>query len=176
MDVPPNVMYARHGLALHELRAAFEPLLWKQGGRTDLEQVWFPGAHADFGGGYPAGETGFSDASLLWMAAEAEAKGLALDWASPFLNPAPCSPQVHHEIRGPFLPALPSVRKWLRAPTFNSTETFHFHTSARDHLFAEPRPTYAYKHPFVNAALRQVDEFAVPCMVASLLLGNRVVA
>lgn len=176
VEVPPNVMYARHGLALHELRAAFEPLLWKQGRHSDLEQVWFPGAHADVGGGYGAGETGLSDASLLWMAAEVEARGLALDRSSPWLNPLPCPPHVHHEIRGAFLPTIPSARNWLRVPTSDSDETFYFHRSAREHLFAAPRPTYAYRHPFVNAALRQVDELAAPRMVLSRLLGNRVVS
>lgn len=176
VDVPPNVMYARHGLALHELRASFEPLLWKRGGHSDLEQVWFPGAHADVGGGYRTGETGLSDASLLWMAAEAEARGLALDRTSPWLHPRPCPPQVHHEIRGLFIPTIPSARRWLRFPDSDLDESFYFHRSAREHLFKSPRPMYAYKHPFVNAALRQVDELAAPRIVVSRLMGNRVVS
>lgn len=176
VEVPPNVMCARHGLALHELRTSFEPLLWERGGHSDLEQVWFPGAHADVGGGYRAGETCLSDTSLMWMAAEAEAKGLALDRASQHLNRAPCAPHVHHELRGLFLPTMPMVRKWLRLQGWDSAETFHFHGSARDYLFATPRPEYKFKHPLVNAALRQADELASPRMVISRLKGIRVVS
>lgn len=51
-DVPPNVMAARHALALHEVRRAFEPMLWEDSkSHPSLEQVWFAGAHADVGGG-----------------------------------------------------------------------------------------------------------------------------
>jgi fused signal recognition particle receptor len=36
-----------------------------------VQQVWFPGAHSDVGGGYPVGdESGLSDATLEWMAKE----------------------------------------------------------------------------------------------------------
>lgn len=175
VDVPPNVMHARHGLALHELRETFEPLLWSSAGHSSLEQVWFPGAHADVGGGYLPGETGLSDIALHWMAAEAEAKGLALDKSSKWLQPAARRPEVHHEIRGIFLATLPAVRRWLDVANRDSVHGFHFHASARDHLFASPRAAYAYKHPFVNAALRRADELAAPRMVLSRLRGNRIV-
>ncbi|MEO7008476.1 MAG: DUF2235 domain-containing protein [Caldimonas sp.] len=176
VDVPPNVMHARHGLALHELRESFEPLLWTGCGHASLEQVWFPGAHADVGGGYLPGETGLSDAALLWMAAETEAKGLVLDQTSKWLRPTPRPPEVHHEIRGVFLATLPAVRRWLdHANDAGSVETCHIHASARDRLFASTRPSYAHKHPFVNAALRQADELTVPRMLLSRLHGNRIV-
>jgi len=35
--------------------------------KAHVEQVWFPGAHSNVGGGYA--ETGLSDAALIWMIA-----------------------------------------------------------------------------------------------------------
>ncbi len=83
-ELPKNVTHARHALALHELRPLFEPTLWTKltnpSQSTDklknpsLKQCWFPGAHADVGGGYE--EDGLSHNALLWMAREAQMAGL----------------------------------------------------------------------------------------------------
>ena len=73
-------------LAIDETRLVFAPTLWEisadapAGTSTHderVKQVWFEGAHADVGGGYP--ETGLSDTALLWMAREARAAGLVFD-------------------------------------------------------------------------------------------------
>ncbi|GAA1941152.1 DUF2235 domain-containing protein [Nocardioides marmoribigeumensis] len=77
------VVTARQALAIDEPRMKFEPCLWEEpvppweDGR--IRQVWFEGAHSDVGGGYGAKECGLSDTALLWMAAEAQDKGLVLD-------------------------------------------------------------------------------------------------
>jgi hypothetical protein len=42
-----------------------------------LEQCWFPGVHANIGGGYA--KTGLSDIPLQWMMAKLAGAGLALD-------------------------------------------------------------------------------------------------
>ncbi|MGS0755537.1 T6SS phospholipase effector Tle1-like catalytic domain-containing protein [Roseateles sp. GG27B] len=72
--LPPNVVKARHALALHEYRVSFEVLLWTPPDARDQEppdivQMWFPGAHGDVGGGYL--ETDASNVSsshaLRWM-------------------------------------------------------------------------------------------------------------
>jgi len=165
VDVPPNVMHARHGLALHELREAFEPLLWSGGSHGSLAQVWFAGAHADVGGGYPAGESGLADTALLWMADQAEAHGLALDRTSAWLHPQAADACVHHEIRGAFLATLPRPRRWLGASDADAAWTFRFHASAGARLFAPARPQYDYRQPFVNAALRRADELTAVRMV-----------
>ncbi len=45
-----------HAMAIDEQRQPFEPTLWRRSKfkkfNTVVEQVWFPGAHADIGGGY----------------------------------------------------------------------------------------------------------------------------
>jgi len=77
-DLGDGVVHARQALALDEVRASFSPTLWTDvaPGR-DVKQVWFPGVHADVGGGYR--ETALSDCPLRWMVDESEGLGLCLD-------------------------------------------------------------------------------------------------
>lgn len=79
-DLADNVSHAFHALALHEFRKQFPPTLWTRS-RPDqtVEQVWFPGAHADVGGGVR--DNGLPNAALLWMAGRAASVGLELDLA-----------------------------------------------------------------------------------------------
>lgn len=75
-----NVQYAKHAISIDENRKDFARVKWgkKKGtGRDDrnpdgsiwFEQVWFPGNHADLGGGYPENESRLSDGALRWMLA-----------------------------------------------------------------------------------------------------------
>jgi uncharacterized protein (DUF2235 family) len=81
-----SVLHARHALALDDERRTFHPIPWderaekQQRGRVDpdrLTQVWFPGMHADVGGGYP--DDGLSFVPLCWMIDEAAEKGLKFE-------------------------------------------------------------------------------------------------
>ncbi len=77
-----DVEHACHAVAIDECRRLFQPTLFRQsesGARRGhaLEQSWFAGVHSNVGGGYQ--DTGLSDIALHWMAARAEARGLALD-------------------------------------------------------------------------------------------------
>jgi uncharacterized protein (DUF2235 family) len=75
------VRHAYHAVAIDERRRPFEPTLWELAeGDTrppgsSLEQVWFTGVHCDIGGGYK--DPSLSELPLLWMAAKAQACGLA---------------------------------------------------------------------------------------------------
>ena len=62
-----RVERACHALAMDDERRTFHPVLWDEQGEKDdrIEQVWFPGAHANVGGGYP--KQGMSLVSLDWM-------------------------------------------------------------------------------------------------------------
>lgn len=65
----PPLRHIAHAMALDEKRSRFHPLLLcpaYNAELTKLEQEWFPGAHADVGGGYE-GETALPDISLGWM-------------------------------------------------------------------------------------------------------------
>src|SRR5258706_9343833 len=74
-----NVGYAKHAISIDENRADFARVGWKPTAeklnkRDDhknlyFEQVWFPGVHADVGGGYLENEARLSDISLGWMVA-----------------------------------------------------------------------------------------------------------
>jgi uncharacterized protein (DUF2235 family) len=84
-----------HALALDETRTAFAPVLWRRapGWSGELEQVWFPGAHADVGGdvGGAPDAAPLANLSLRWMLERAQARGLALppDWRARFpVDPA----------------------------------------------------------------------------------------
>ena len=59
------VEFGFHAMALDEQRRDFPVTRWDKDKR--VEQVWFIGAHADVGGGYPLAESGLSDLALDWM-------------------------------------------------------------------------------------------------------------
>jgi hypothetical protein len=87
--VKASYTHVRHAVALDELRHPYTPRLYDVPsdlgpGRT-FKQVWFSGAHADVGGGYADRggshrESGSSHAALHWMAREANAQGLIVDF------------------------------------------------------------------------------------------------
>lgn len=77
----PSTQTARHALALHESRAAYEPVLWRTDGqKRDVQQMWFAGNHGDIGGqlGGRRASRPLANVSLRWMLGEAEAAGLPL--------------------------------------------------------------------------------------------------
>ncbi|MEO8627879.1 MAG: DUF2235 domain-containing protein [Betaproteobacteria bacterium] len=71
-----NVRFAYHAAAIDEHRAPYSVALWtdKQKTTEDVEQRWFPGAHADVGGGYD--DDLLPDPPLAWIAQKAADKGL----------------------------------------------------------------------------------------------------
>lgn len=83
-----NVETACQALAIHERRGLFKPVVWSRApGRVTrpdgaiveqrVLQVWFSGAHADVGGGYPHGD--LSDLAFEWMMRRAMESGLPVD-------------------------------------------------------------------------------------------------
>jgi hypothetical protein len=106
-----NVGYAKHAISIDEDRADFARVGWtptaqKQDKRDDndnlfFEQVWFPGVHADVGGGYLENEARLSDGALNWMVAAASIipDGLKHDGSVLGLWPNSSGPQ-HDEQAG----------------------------------------------------------------------------
>lgn len=78
--IGPNIITARHALAIDERRDDFKPTIWKQRPGVDIEQVWFAGCHSDIGGGLAPDEDGsrLSDYPLEWISDEAVKEGLKL--------------------------------------------------------------------------------------------------
>ncbi len=76
----PCVARACHALSIDERRAQFKPTLWTnpdgsvRPNDAQLQQVWFPGAHSDVGGGYL--QCQLSDVPLSWMMHKAKENGL----------------------------------------------------------------------------------------------------
>lgn len=62
-----NVSRGFHAISVDERRSDFTPTLWDSDLR--VEQVLFPGSHADVGGGNPLSnmESGLSDCALVWI-------------------------------------------------------------------------------------------------------------
>jgi uncharacterized protein (DUF2235 family) len=81
-----RVRYARHAQAIDETRKDFARVGWgrikdQESAPDDwLVQKWFAGNHSDIGGSYPEPESRLSDIALEWMAREAEARGMIIDW------------------------------------------------------------------------------------------------
>jgi hypothetical protein len=131
-----NVGYAKHAISIDEDRADFSRVPWsptarKQDRRDDhgnlyFEQVWFPGVHADVGGGYPENEARLSDGALNWMLAAASIIPDGLKHDGSVLGPWPnASGPQHDEQAGSFfkkgLRALPTDAAGVaRAPMHKS--------------------------------------------------------
>ncbi|KAG8766075.1 hypothetical protein FRC12_007097 [Ceratobasidium sp. 428] len=68
-ELPPNVEHALHAMAFHENRRLFRATLFKPNNNTKLREIWFPGAHADVGGGGKFASD-LPNISLLWVISE----------------------------------------------------------------------------------------------------------
>ena len=99
-----RVKFGFHAVAVDEKRRFFRPTLWEQSPKARgqvLEQAWFPGVHADVGGGYD--EKGLADNTLAWMVSRARLAGLEFDQA--YVDSV-CSPDalgpLHESRTGPY--------------------------------------------------------------------------
>src|SRR5207247_478988 len=76
-DLHPRIRHACHALSIDDERLTFHPTLFDESFRRGdqvVEQVWFPGVHANVGGGYPKDQ--MSLVALVWMMEKAHACGL----------------------------------------------------------------------------------------------------
>ncbi|HZP21373.1 MAG TPA: DUF2235 domain-containing protein [Bauldia sp.] len=72
---------AFHAIAIDERRRPFSPTLWERPFNTpkygNVQQVWFPGVHADVGGGYP--EAALSSIALDWIVKKLKSVGVEFE-------------------------------------------------------------------------------------------------
>lgn len=108
-----NVNIARHALAIDERRGPFQPTLWTReecrSSSNNVKQVWFPGVHADIGGGYE--DKRLAEVPLVWMLEEAAGAGLDLfpGFEADPLFPH-CGGAAHESLRGGYR-AFPPCRR-----------------------------------------------------------------
>lgn len=89
-DLHPCIEAAYHAMAIDDERRTFHPVLWMEltsDGKSKIEaddtllkevdQVWFSGAHANVGGGYPKDHLSY--VPLEWMMRHAMNNGLAFN-------------------------------------------------------------------------------------------------
>jgi uncharacterized protein (DUF2235 family) len=83
-NLPSSVKRGRQAFSIDDERRTFFPIRWNENNPADLEsidgapprlrQVWFAGAHANVGGGYP--DDRLAHIPLCWMIGEASESGL----------------------------------------------------------------------------------------------------
>lgn len=99
----PEVKFGYQALAIDELRQDFPPCIWLEGpndvaqGQV-IEQVWFPGHHADVGGWHM--DRGLANVSLHWMLGHAKNRGLRIDHAKLDARVANPHDKIHASRRG----------------------------------------------------------------------------
>lgn len=173
MELPPSIGLARHALALHELREPFRPTMWsainnQPEGR--IKQVWFPGAHADVGGGYGQSERGLENNSLRWMAHEASAAGLHICEQRLSESLRFSRSKVHHEFDSSenkiYRYLVPTIRDELQSFQ-NAPEalinSYQIDESAIQRLLEENPPVYEgsrYQSSVIDK-FHEIDEIAL---------------
>jgi len=76
----PDVKFGCQALSIDEKRRHFQPSIWDERGKPasqTIEQVWFPGFHADIGG-QDVCDRGISDTTLEWILQRASDAHLCL--------------------------------------------------------------------------------------------------
>jgi len=133
-DLSPNVERGIHAMAIDETRADFPVTRWTP--RAGIEEVWFTGAHADVGGGYPEAESRLSDEALGWMIGKLSGIGVA------FTNPlvAPPNPQtLDQKIHTPWKD-FPFDQLAQSPRAVAATDTVHASVVARWNVDSSYRP------------------------------------
>ena len=83
----------------------------KQSGTQDLKQYWFPGVHADVGGGYPVKEGDLWKAPFEWIVHAAAQEGLRIQkdelekLIEAKIDPMPFPERLHKSLTWQWIPA-----------------------------------------------------------------------
>ena len=139
-ELKPHIKTARHAMSLDEMRASFTVTRWINcPTHGDCKEVWFPGVHADVGGGY--GRSGLADCALLWMMEEAAQAGLILKTGiKKQLSPDPLS-ILHNSYQG-FFAKLPSRPRNIPEICTENNQLFHPGVFQRQHSPLVNYPPY----------------------------------
>jgi uncharacterized protein (DUF2235 family) len=75
----PSIAVIRHAVSVDERRAFFRQNLMQPMAGQDFQEWWFPGVHADVGGGYPEADGGLWRVPFEWLLGEATKAGLRVE-------------------------------------------------------------------------------------------------
>jgi uncharacterized protein (DUF2235 family) len=152
------VHHAYHALAIDEHRKPYAATLWtnkpkrlyeypgdgiaQQDALQVIEQVWFPGAHSDVGGGYGSRHTpNLSDLTLDWMMTKASSTGLSFDADVCATNPIrPYDALYQAELHDSYTNVFRLFGRINRPVGTSSTE--YLHRSILDRVQAAIAPPY----------------------------------
>ncbi len=128
--IAPIIEEALHLVALDERRIAFQPTLMNK--EKKVREIWFPGAHADIGGGYHY--DGLSDGALQFMLDWLESKQFGLSILEPTeINYAKLSsdPEVVIDIQDVLIQPNHLGKNHQQEATTHIKEAFLGHRSLR---------------------------------------------
>lgn len=149
------VANAFHALAVDEHREDYKATLWDPVRKPQqrIEQVWFSGAHADVGGGYP--NQSLSDLTLKWMSDAAELHGDGLE-VDPSFIPGISESTIRARINDSFADFLKGIYALFKdryyrpiAATLYGNETVDQSVSDKEKLDTSYRP----RNPGLASAL-----------------------
>lgn len=100
-ELGQHVETARHAMAIDETRSSFSVTRWKNiDSHSDAVEIWFPGVHADVGGGYA--DTDLANGALLWMITESAAGELKFRNGTALSFPVNPLGMMHDSFKGIF--------------------------------------------------------------------------
>jgi uncharacterized protein (DUF2235 family) len=117
------VRNAFQALALDEHRQPYQATMWDPSSRPGqrLEQAWFPGAHANVGGGYRNDRQ--AEIALAWMMDRAAECGLAFD---PAKRPALSDPHWSEDLKDSFAEFLRGLFRLVSKRYYRPVGATHF--------------------------------------------------
>ena len=139
-ELGEHVRTARHAMAIDEIRSVFSVTRWTNNPpHPGARELWFPGVHADVGGGYA--ESGLSDGALSWMIEESEAVGIKFrPDVRGLINPNPGG-VLHNSYKGAFA-RLRSRPRRVDAVIPENSELFHTSVFERQRISPLTHPPY----------------------------------
>jgi uncharacterized protein (DUF2235 family) len=161
-----NVRYARHALAIDEMRTDFDRVGWVNDGAPPnreieegawFQQYWFAGNHSDIGGSYPENESRLSDLALSWMTTEAKRAGLLVNDDLLILFGRSNGPQ-HDECRVGV--RMFGKRFNWREKSRKMVDNATIHWSVKQRFDGPPVLVYDIEKPYRPALLRSHEQFS----------------
>lgn len=173
--LPNWIDKACHALAIHEVRQLFEPNVWSGVSNADtqsLEQAWFPGAHADVGGGYNLKESKnrqhYAQISLMWMRDRACEAGLKTNpivvEGSSIADDKPTTPAT-----ATFCGLPPRIRPILEHMPPNNVQGFYLHDSVIERLWEPIEKAYSKASILMRNAWKAADSASMRFHYAEFL-------